>query len=144
MRRVSAFVLSIFSLLLFNLAAPAAHAQITNGIEASITHPFVVGSATLPPGRYIFRMAQATDLRTMTVTNAVAGTSMEVLVRQTDNSDIPKHSELVFNRYGDKEFLTKIFEAGARIGVAVDQSPEEAQLQKQGQKPVEHTEEQEH
>ncbi len=141
MRRVAVFVLTAFSLFLFNLAA---HAQITNAIEASVTYPFVVGNTTLPAGRYIFRMSQATDLQAMTITNAVADTSVEITVRQSDNSDTPKHNELVFNRYGDKEFLTKIYEAGASTGIAVDQSPQEARLQKQGQHPVEHTEEQEH
>ncbi len=145
MRRVSIFVLSGISLFLLILAAPTVQAQITGAIETNINHPFVVGDTTLPPGRYIFRMVSDTNLHAMTVTNAATDTSVEFLVREALNSHTPSHSELVFNRYGDKQFLTKIFEVGTKAGVAVDESSrEEARLQKQGQHPVEHSEEQEH
>ncbi len=145
MRRVSFFVLSGCSLFLCIFAAPTVPAQIIGGIEANIQHPFVVGDTTLPPGRYIFRMVQDSNLTAMTVTNAATDTSVEFLVREALDSHIPQRSELVFNRCGNKEFLTKIFEVGTKAGVTVQQSSrEEARLEKQGQQPVEHAEEQEH
>lgn len=145
MRRVSVFALSGFSLFLVVFAAPAVQSQIIGGIEANINHPFVVGDTTLPPGHYIFRMMSGSDLTAMTVTNAATDTSVEFLVREAVGSHTPQHSELVFNRCGNKEFLTKIFEIGSKTGVAIQQpSREEARLEKQGQQPVEHAEEQEH
>ncbi len=54
---------------------------------------------------------------------------------------VPQHSELIFNRYGQKEFLSKIFQQGSRVGSAVAEVPRQEQPpQKQGQHPVEDTE----
>ena len=134
---------SFAALLLSTLIVPSAKAQITNPIEATITHSFIVGNATLPPGTYVFRMMQGTDLEVMTVRNKAGDTGAEFLVRASIDSKTPQHSELIFNRYGDKEFLYKIFERGSKDGVAViEPSREESRLLKQGQTPVEHSEEQ--
>ena len=63
------------------------------------------------------------------------------MVRESIARTAPAHTELVFNRYGNKEFLRKIYEAGNKTGVTVSEtSKEEQELQQQGQKPVEHTE----
>ena len=145
MRRLSTFALAAFSLSLLMFAAPAAHAAITGHIDADITHPFTIVNTTLPPGHYVFRMEPATDLQIMTLTNASGDTSVAFMVRPLIDNHVPKHSELVFNRYGHREFLEKIFEMGHKTGVAViEPSHEEAQLRKEGQKPFEHTEEQQH
>jgi hypothetical protein len=67
----------------------------------------------------------------------------EFLVRTSIDPTVPKHSELVFNRYENKEFLSKIYEGGSRTGVAVEEpSRQELRLQKQNQQPTEHTESQ--
>ena len=66
---------------------------------------------------------------------------MEFLVREARANHTPQHSELVFSRYGNQEFLTRIFEQGSKLGSAVAEAPRaELKLQKKGQHPVEHTE----
>ena len=143
MRRIAAFRSSIFALSLLVLFAPFAEAQITNEIKANVHHSFIVDNTTLPPGQYVFRMLGTQALTSMLVTSANGDTSVEFLVREATDSHVPKHSELVFRRYEKKEFLAKIFEVGTKDGVAVEElSHEEARLKKQGQKAVEHTEEQ--
>jgi hypothetical protein len=137
------YLLALSSALLMMLGAQISSAQITNPIEAHIHHKFTIDNTTLPPGQYTFRMLQGSDMSAMVVRSADGNIAHEFLVRQADAPNIPKHSELVFNRYGDHEILTKIFEQGRRLGVAVvESSREELRLQQQGQHAVEHTEEQ--
>ncbi len=144
MRRIAVCAVFAFASILLVLATPAAQAQISDQIDANLHHSFVVGNTTLPPGRYVFRTLQHSDLQIMTVSSADGGTAAEFLVRTSYDTHTPKHSELVFNRYGSKEFLTHIYQAGSKVGVAVvDPSREEARLKKQGQSAAAHTEEQE-
>lgn len=144
MRQVAVFAVSTFALSLLALGAPVAQAQISDQIDANIHHSFIVGNTTLPPGRYVFRTLQHSDLQIMTVSSAAGGASAEFLVRTSYDAHTPKHSELVFNRYGNKEFLTHIYQRGTKVGVSVvDASREEARLKKQGQSAAAHTEEQE-
>ena len=113
------------------LATQHARGQITNQIEATISHPFVVGNTTLPPGKYHFDMLSGSDLTAMTVTSADGKTSTEFLVRASLANHTPAHSELVFVRYGGTEFLHKIYEAGSRRGVSVEgESRKEARMKK--------------
>jgi len=130
-----------FSLLFFT--ASAAHAQIAGQVDADIHHRFIVGNATLPPGHYAFRMLQGSALGAMVAISADGNVGAEFLVRGSIDSRTPKHTELVFKRYDDQEFLTHIYEVGDKNGVTVlEPSRIEARLQKLGKVPVEHTEEQ--
>lgn len=146
MRQISTFALAAILLpLLMILAVPPAQAQVTNTIESEILHPFTVVNTTLPPGKYFFRMVHGTALGAMTVANADDTVEVDFLVRSSVDDHTPRHSELVFNRYGKKEFLQDIYQAGDKDGEAViEPSREERSLMKQGQKPFRHTEEQEH
>ena len=124
-------------------ATQISHAQITNEIQATISHPFVIANTTLPPGKYNFRMLSGTGQSAMIASSADGGTTVEFLVRDAYDSHVPQHTELLFNRYGHKEFLHKIFEGGRRSGVAaLDTSRAELRLQKSGKNAVTHTESQ--
>lgn len=136
-----------FSLLLLILAAPASRAAIPEqgSIRADITHSFIVGNTTLPPGHYDFRMIKDTDEQIMSVANANHSTAVEFLVRPSVDNHRPTHTELVFNRYGKTEILRNIYVGGQKSGLAVvTASREEARLKKDGQKPDTHTEVQNH
>jgi len=64
-------------------------------------------------------------------------------VREATANHRPAHSELVFRRYGNTEFLSKIFEGGSRTGSELTEtSKQEASMVSQGQHAMEHTEEQ--
>lgn len=140
--RSSIFCAAAFSFLI--VFAQVSLAQITEQIDAHTHHSFIVGNATLPPGQYVFRMMQDSGLQEMTVTSRDGDTSADFLVRDSIDSHVPRHTELVFNRYGNKEFLANVYQIGAKTGVAViEPSREESRLLKQGQAPVQHTEEQE-
>ncbi|HTW67228.1 MAG TPA: hypothetical protein VME17_21560 [Bryobacteraceae bacterium] len=129
---------------LFFLIAGAAwlNAQITNAIQAHIHHSFIIGDKTLPPGDYTFRIESNSDLTAMTARNQQGDVVAQFMVRQSMDNHRPRHSELVFRRYGNAEFLSKIYESGSRNGVAVTETgKEERQLVSAGQHGIEHTEE---
>ena len=125
------------------LGATQSNAQITNDVRAHIDHSFIIGNTTLPPGDYIFRMMQGSALSLMTATNENDKASVGFIVREAIDDHTPRHTELTFRKYGNTEFLNKIFEHGNKIGVEVTESSrQEAQLVEQGQHAILHTEEQ--
>jgi hypothetical protein len=80
----------------------------------------------------------------MTARNQNGDVVAQFNVRQSIDNRRPRHSEIVFKRYGNTEFLSKVYESGSKEGVAVTEtSKEEARLVSQGQHGMEHTEEQE-
>jgi hypothetical protein len=100
-----------------------------------------VSTKTLPAGKYVFQMNQGSDLGVMTVSTADGSNSDQFMVRESIAPKTPAHTELVFNRYGNKEFLNKVYEGGNKTGVALmEPSKMEKELQAQGQHPVTHTE----
>lgn len=132
------------SLFLITAGALWLNAQIANPIRANIKHSFVIGDKTLPPGDYTFRIEGNTDNGVMTVQNQRGDTLAQFNVRQSLDNQRPRHSELVFKRYGNTEFLSKVYEGGSKSGVAVTEtSKEESHLASEGQHGIEHTEEQE-
>ena len=121
----------------------SSQAQITENIVASISHSFIVNNTALPPGKYTFHMIQQTGEAVMRVSSADGRIATDFLVRDSINDHLPQHTELVFNRYGGKEFLARIYESGTKIGASVvNVSREEACLKNQGQTGTTHTEEQ--
>ena len=137
---------SVSAPLLFGLgltcAASRLNAQVTNPIRAHVDHSFIIGDKTLPPGDYTFRVEGNSDLGVMIVQNRNGDNVAQFNVRQSIDNRRPRHSELVFKRYGNSEFLSKVYEGGSKNGEAVSEtSKEEMRMMKDGQRAVEHTEE---
>ena len=123
-------------------AALSLNAQITNPIQAHIDHSFTVGDKTLPSGDYTFRMEKNSNLNVMRVENQHGDNVAQFEVREATADHRPAHSELVFRRYGNVEFLSKIFEGGSRTGSQVTETgKQEARMVSQGQHAMEHIEE---
>jgi hypothetical protein len=119
------------------------NAQIINAIQAHIAHSFIAGETNLPPGGYTFRIEPGSDIGVMTIQNGKGDNVAQFNVRQSLDNHLPKRSELVFKKYGNAEFLSKVYEGGSKSGVAViETSAEEKRLVSQGQHGIEHTEEQ--
>lgn len=141
MRKITAFVIAEVAGSLLLVAPAIGRAQIVGQVDAVIHHKFIVGNATLPPGHYIFRMTPDTDQSVMMATRADGEAGAEFLVRDSTDSRTPHRTELVFNRYGNEEILTHVYERGDKDGVAVvEPSHEQARLEKQGKTPFVHSE----
>jgi hypothetical protein len=116
------------------VSAPCLRAQVTDAINAHVNHSFMIGDKMLPPGNYTFRIDKNSDLGVMTVQNQRGDNVAQFNVRQSTDNHRPKHSELLFRKYGNMEFLSKIYEGGSKSGVAVTEtSKEEARMVKEGQ-----------
>jgi len=77
----------------------------------------------------------------MTATSTNDKTSVEFPVRDTTADHTPSHSELTFRKYGNTEFLNRIFEMGSKDGEEITETgTQEARFVKQHQHAVEHTE----
>lgn len=144
MRRIVYLAATFAAVAVLCVAPRSSNAQIMERIVAKIPHSFIVNNTTLPPGQYTFHMIRQTNQTVMRLSSADGRTATDFLVRDSMDSHVPKHSELVFNRYGSKEFLTHIYETGNKLGAAVvDVSREETDLKAHGQSATAHTEEQE-
>src|SRR5256885_16112950 len=127
----SAFqLLSFFIALVFVLTLhPAkAHAQIIGQLEVNVPFQFYAGNAKLPAGNYIVRMLDNSDLRTMEISTADGSTSALFAVEDAEANSAPAKSELIFNKYGNRYFLAKIFDEANPDGSRVPESPYEKKV----------------
>ena len=130
----------IVGLFFATASAPWSNAQVQDTIRAHIDHSFVIGDKTLPAGDYSFRNVQKEDHAVMTATNTNdRSNTADFVVRPTIANHVPRHSELVFRKIGNTEYLSKIFESGSKTGMEVTETGKEDAQYKNA---TEHTEEQ--
>ncbi len=107
----------LLSLLAIGLTCGTAFAQANQvGVSADIPFSFAVGNTTLPPGKYDFVRADTWDY---TISNENGDVTVIVLTEPTGAPTLSKESELVFDVYGDKYFLSKILVGGELGGYYV-------------------------
>jgi hypothetical protein len=123
-------LLPLFMAFVFALAIypSMAHAQIIDTLEANIPFQFHAGNTKLPPGNYSIHMLENSDLKFMEITSADGSTSALFEVHETDASSAPAKSELVFNKYGNRYFLSKLFDEGNPSGNEVVESAYEKKV----------------
>ena len=105
-----------------------AHAQISGEIEANIPFQFHAGDTKLPPGNYIIHMLGDSDLKVMEITSADGSTSALFEVQDAEANSTPGKSELIFNKYGNRYFLAKVFDEGNPSGSQVLKSRYEKKI----------------
>jgi hypothetical protein len=67
-------------------------------------------------------MLDDSDLTVMEITSADGSTSALFEVQQAEANSTPAKSELIFNKYGNRYFLAKLFDEGNPSGSAVAKS----------------------
>jgi len=122
---VLSFIALVFTL---TFSPSKAHAQIIGEIEANIPFQFHAGNAKLPAGKYMIRMLDDSNLTVMEITSADGSTSALFEVRETEANTAPAKTELIFNKYGDRYFLAKLFDEGDPSGSTVDESRYEKRM----------------
>src|ERR1700676_2764291 len=132
--------LSLLMALLFALTiCPSkAHAQIIGNLEVNIPFQFHAGNAKLPPGKYIIRMLDNSDLTMMEISSADGSTSALFQVQEAEANSTPAKSELIFNKYGNRYFLAKLFDEGTRSGNEVVKSRYEKRISQEEVESREH------
>ena len=99
-----------------------AHAQIVGELEANIPFQFHAGDTKLPPGKYIIRSLDNSDLTLMEISSADGSTSALFTVLDAQANSTPAKNELVFNKYGNRYFLAMLFDESNPSGSTVDKS----------------------
>ena len=122
---LSLLILSIFALTIF---AGKAHAQIVGELEVNVPFQFHAGDAKLPPGKYVIRMLDDSDLKVMEISSADGTTSALFGVQPTQANSAPAKTELIFNKYGNRYFLAKVFDEGNPDGSQVAESRYEKRI----------------
>jgi len=123
--------------LLFLSSALPMHAQIDNGLDFTTSFSFYAGNTKMPAGSY-------------TVTQTDIDASV-LLIKSTDGNYsafvdfIPTHAEtphaqsdVTFHKYGDTEYLNRLWVEGQKYGMKID--PTKAELKAAAAaSPVEHS-----
>jgi len=130
MKKVLLIVVAAFS---FAIAGGTlARAQVVDSIVADVPFGFTVRNTTLPAGEYVIRRLDSTDPGVMEITSADGAEKMVFLVGSAEADKQPDQTKLIFDRVGDRYFLSEMFEAGNNSGVELRKSRAERRLEKEG------------
>ncbi len=114
------------------LAPVIALAQLGNGdrVVAQVPFRFMVADQNVPAGEYILQKADASG-KTLAVRNVDAKVGIFVLTSVGESKEAAGSYALVFNRYGNRYFLSALKVAGDRTTYSPVESKEEAELRAQ-------------
>jgi hypothetical protein len=119
------FIALIFALTMY----PArAQAQIIGDLEVSIPFQFHAGSTKLPPGKYVVHMLDNSNLTVMEISSVDGSTSALFDVESVEANSAPAKNELIFNKYGNRYFLAKLFDQENPNGSKVVESRYEKRI----------------
>jgi hypothetical protein len=126
-RLLSLFIALVFALTIY---PNELHAQIVGDLEVTIPFQFHAGNSKLPPGTYLIHPLDNTDLTLMEISSVDGSASALFQVQEADANSAPAKSELIFNKYGNRYFLAKLFDEGNPSGSRVTESSYEKKLNK--------------
>jgi hypothetical protein len=132
---MSFLVLSVFALTMF---AGKAHAQIVGDLDVDIPFQFHAGNTKLPAGKYRIHVLDNSDLTVMEITSTDGSTSALFEVQDAEANATPGKSELIFNKYGNRYFLAKLFDEGNPNGSEVVKSRYEKRIKQAASEPQAH------
>ena len=115
-----------------------ASAQIIGNLEVNIPFQFHAGNAKLPAGKYVIHMLDNSDLTIMEISSLDGSTSALFQVQDAEANSTPAKSELIFNKYGNRYFLAKLFDESNADGSAVIESRYEKRIDKATAEAQEH------
>jgi hypothetical protein len=90
------------------VGAVPASAMATQQITAHIPFNFVVENTKLPAGTYTIEPLGIEDPSVLVIRNAKDNVAIEFLTNATNPQSKVNSAELIFDRYGKKEFLHKV------------------------------------
>jgi hypothetical protein len=121
----SLFVALVFAAMIY---PQQTHAQLIGTMEADIPFQFHAGNTKLPAGKYQIRMLGDSNLSLIEISKPDGSVAVLLQVRGAEANSTPGKSELVFNRYGNRYFLEKLFDEGQSSGSQVIESSYEKRL----------------
>jgi hypothetical protein len=133
-------LLPLFLTLIFAMSfwPTRAQAQIIGNLEADIPFQFHAGNTTLPAGRYLIHQVDNSDLTVMEISNLDGSVSALFDVESAEAKLAPEKSESIFTKYGDRYFLSELFDEGNVDGNKLLASPDEKRASKESGADVAH------
>ena len=117
--------------LAITLIAPSMATALTVRIRAEIPFDFMVGNRRMPKGEYLIESVN--DSGTLTIRNAKKGKAVTFMTIRHKPTDKPK-SKLIFNRYGDQHFLSRIWDGSSETVLKIEKSKAEKRAAKLAKK----------
>jgi hypothetical protein len=90
-------------------------AQAQEAMVVNVPFDFTAGNQNLPAGEYSVKVSQS-DARIVLIERKDATAAMFVGTNAVDANKIQSESKLVFNRYGDRYFLSQVWNEGNSRG----------------------------
>jgi len=120
------------------LASPMAHAQLIGELKANIPFKFTAGKTTMPAGSYTIRVLDITDPNELVIAKDDGVVEAVVSTLYAQAKEPIKQSELVFNKIGDREFLSEVWPDQSGSGYQIEKTRAEQKLEKSGAKRQSH------
>ena len=115
------------SLLLLSLMAAAQVVKAQEPLVVNIPFEFVAGKAALPAGEYRVEKLEKSSAVVL-IRGARPGTSATVMTMAAQANEPQSDSKLVFNRYGNRYFLSQYWSTGSSRGRQVLKSTREKEI----------------
>jgi len=117
MKNLSKLVVGMGLLSLLSVMPLAA--QIADGVDFTTSFPFYAGNASMPAGSY--KITQSDMDESILQIQSTDGThSALVEFIPTHSAQPHPHSDVTFHKYGDTEYLNRIWVEGQEYGMKVD------------------------
>jgi hypothetical protein len=111
-------------------AIPAS-AQIVNGLNFTTTFAFYAGNAKFPAGTYTVRASNFGDT-TLLIENSAGTHSAFIDFMPTETEAGHAASDVTFKKYGNVDFLNRIWVAGQQFGMQLEPTKTEKKLAEAG------------
>ena len=107
-------------------------AQVVDTIVADVPFDFTVRDSTLPAGKYTIKRTYSANPSVMQIRSADGDEVLLFVAGSAEAAKQPDQTQLIFDRVGDRYFLSEIFEEGNSTGVELPKSRAERELEKEG------------
>src|SRR5262245_39087941 len=113
------------------LIAPALAVPFTVRIRVEVPFDFMVGNKRMPKGEYLIESVNESG--TFSIRHAEKGKVVTFMTIRHKPTDKPK-SKLIFNRYGDQHFLSRIWDGSSETVLKLEKSKAEKRAAKLAKK----------
>jgi hypothetical protein len=117
MKNVSKLVVRMGLLSLLSVMPLAA--QIVNGVDFTTSFPFYAGNAKMPAGSYKITQSEVGESTLQIQSSDGAHTALVDFI-PTQSAQPHPHSDVTFHKYGNTEYLNRIWVEGQEYGMKVD------------------------
>jgi len=128
MRNSSLKIAAVLVLLTLVTAWPVLAQSVNTLVKGKILFDFVVGQKTLPAGEYAISPGNNIDKSILLIKKTDSRAAANVVTFGQNIKRQQAGSYLVFNRYGDKYFLSQVWTEFNQVGRQTVKSPQEKEL----------------